>query len=278
MNAQRCPLCGAGSAADQPPACACPKAAPEIPANPVFGQVAPPGQSVGPVAQDDLRLFEGPVIGGSSARTPERPGAAGRRRRAPARRRPWLLAGTAVVGVGTAAVIAMASGVFSSGAGPSEAVSSVDDPAMPVPTGSTSARTEGPATENGGATNPTRSADPSSTVSGTTSSAASASTSASVSAKSPTATASEPPPTASSAARQEPGARVLSTGSHGGQVKDLQRRLTQLHLYTEPADGRYSTDVADAVHRYQVARGIDEDPGVYGPETRAALESETRRG
>ncbi|MFD3474653.1 peptidoglycan-binding domain-containing protein [Streptomyces sp. NPDC058695] len=47
---------------------------------------------------------------------------------------------------------------------------------------------------------------------------------------------------------------------------------------TEPADGRYSTDVTDAVHRYQVATGIDEDAGVYGPETRAALESETRRG
>ncbi|MFB6671480.1 peptidoglycan-binding protein [Streptomyces sp. NPDC056390] len=74
------------------------------------------------------------------------------------------------------------------------------------------------------------------------------------------------------------GGRVLSTGSHGGQVKDLQRRLTQVNLYTGPADGTYSTDVAEAVHRYQVARGIDEDAGVYGPETRAALESETRRG
>ncbi|MER7201639.1 hypothetical protein CG723_18635 [Streptomyces sp. CB01635] len=82
----------------------------------------------------------------------------------------------------------------------------------------------------------------------------------------------------SSAAGPVSGARVLSTGSHGGQVKDLQRRLTQINLYTGPTDGRYSTDVADAVHRYQAARGIDEDAGVYGPETRAALESETRRG
>ncbi|MEK0099748.1 peptidoglycan-binding domain-containing protein [Streptomyces sp. NPDC056002] len=81
----------------------------------------------------------------------------------------------------------------------------------------------------------------------------------------------------SSAVHPGSGARVLSTGSHGGQVRDLQRRLAQINLYTGPTDGRYSADVADAVHRYQVARGIDEDAGVYGPETRAALESETRR-
>ncbi|MFD0607723.1 MULTISPECIES: peptidoglycan-binding domain-containing protein [Streptomyces] len=96
--------------------------------------------------------------------------------------------------------------------------------------------------------------------------------------RSSSATPSAPAPTVSSAARPGSGARVLSTGSHGGQVKDLQRRLTEINLYTGPTDGRYSTDVADAVHRYQVARGIDEDAGVYGPETRAALESETRGG
>ncbi|MFE5023881.1 peptidoglycan-binding protein [Streptomyces sp. NPDC056656] len=252
-----------------------------MPANPVFGQVTPPGQSAGTVAQEDLQLFEGPVgvgpaVEGMSVRTSEHVVAAGRGRRPPARLgRQWVIVGTAALGVGAAAVIAVASGVFSSGTGPSRTVSAADDSAVPAPSGSVSPRSADPSPENGGA-NATRSPDPSSAASGTAS--ASATAPASTSARSSAATPSAPAPTVSSAARPVSGARVLSSGSHGGQVKDLQRRLTQLNLYTGPADGSYSTDVADAVHRYQVARGIDEDAGVYGPETRAALESETRRG
>ncbi|WP_329578325.1 peptidoglycan-binding domain-containing protein [Streptomyces sp. NBC_01361] len=280
MSAQRCPLCGSEPIADHQPACGCATSAPAVPANPVFGQVAPPGQSAGTVAQEDLRLFEGPVgdwpaVEGMSVRTSEHVVAAGRGRRPPARlRRQWVIVGTAALGVGAAAVITVASGVFGSGTGPSQTVSATDDSAVPAPSGSVSSRSADASPENGGA-NATRSPGPSSAASGTASTSATAP--ASASAKSSAATPSAPGPTASSAARPVSGARVLSTGSHGGQVKDLQRRLTQLNLYTEPADGRYSTDVADAVHRYQVARGIDEDAGVYGPETRAALESETRR-
>lgn len=281
MSAQRCPLCGSEPIAGQQPACGCATSAPAVPANPVFGQVAPPGQSAGTVAQEDLQLFEGPVgvgpaVEGMSVRTSEHVVAAGRGRRPAARlRRQWVIVGTAALGVGAAAVIAVASGVFSSGTGPSQTVSAADDSAVPAPSGSVSSRSAEASPENGGA-NATRSPGPSSAASGTASTSATAPSS--TSAKSSAATPSAPAPTASSAARPVSGARVLSIGSHGGQVKDLQRRLTRLNLYTEPADGRYSTDVADAVHRYQVARGIDEDAGVYGPETRAALESETRRG
>ncbi|MFI9776974.1 peptidoglycan-binding protein [Streptomyces sp. NPDC051956] len=280
MSAQRCPLCGSEPIADHQPACGCATSAPAVPANPVFGQVAPPGRSAGTVAQEDLRLFEGPVgdwpaVEGMSVRTSEHV-VAGRGRRPPARlRRQWVIVGTAALGVGAAAVIAVASGVFSSGTGPSQTVSAADDSAVPAPSGSVSSRSADPSPENGGA-HVTRSPSPSSAASGTESTSATAP--ASASAKSSVATPAAPAPTVSSAARPVSGARVLSIGSHGGQVKDLQRRLTQLNLYTEPADGSYSTDVADAVHRYQVARGIDEDAGVYGPETRAALESETRHG
>lgn len=64
MSAQRCPLCGSEPIADQQSACGCATSAPAMAANPVFGQVTPPGQSAGTVAQEDLRLFEGPVSDG----------------------------------------------------------------------------------------------------------------------------------------------------------------------------------------------------------------------
>ncbi|MFD5120040.1 peptidoglycan-binding protein [Streptomyces sp. NPDC058385] len=282
MSAQRCPLCGSEPIADRQPVCGCATPAPPVPANPVFGQVTPPGQSAGTVAQEDLRLFEAPVgdapaVGGVPVRTSEHVVATGRGRRRPARlKHRWVLVGTAVLGVGAAAVVAVASGALDSGSAPSRTVSAADESAVPAPSGSVPSRSEAPSPENGGA-HATRSPSPSSPeASGTASTAAAAAASASTGSSSDTPSTSAP--TASSAAHPGSGARVLSTGSHGGQVKDLQRRLTQLNLYTGPADGTYSTDVADAVHRYQVARAIDEDAGVYGPETRAALESETRRG
>lgn len=282
MSAQRCPLCGSEPIAGRQPVCGCATSAPAVSANPVFGQVSPPGQSAGTVAQEDLRLFEAPVgdapaVEGMPVRISEQVVTTGRGRRRPARpTRRWVIVGTAALGAGAAAVIAVASGALSSGSAPSRTVSAADESAVPAPSGSVPSRSAPPSAENGGA-HATRSAGPSSSAaSGTASTSAAAA--ASTSTRSSSATPSAPAPTASSAAHPGSGARVLSTGSHGGQVKDLQRRLTQLNLYTGPADGTYSTDVADAVHRYQVARAIDEDAGVYGPETRAALESETRRG
>ncbi|MEU5531872.1 peptidoglycan-binding domain-containing protein [Streptomyces sp. NPDC020362] len=72
------------------------------------------------------------------------------------------------------------------------------------------------------------------------------------------------------------GAPVLRRGDQGPAVTELQLRLQQLNLYDDPADGVFSSSVEDAVATYQWARGITEDaPGVYGPTTRAGLESET---
>jgi peptidoglycan hydrolase-like protein with peptidoglycan-binding domain len=70
---------------------------------------------------------------------------------------------------------------------------------------------------------------------------------------------------------------VLREGDTGPQVVELQKRLGQLLLaYIGPDDGVYDTDVANAVARYQRAHGITADPsGVYGPATRADLESRT---
>lgn len=57
---------------------------------------------------------------------------------------------------------------------------------------------------------------------------------------------------------------------------DLQNRLKAVRLYYGPSDGDYSRKVSDAVARFQFFNGVKGDPqGVYGPNTRAALEAKT---
>ncbi|MFF1699815.1 peptidoglycan-binding protein [Streptomyces sp. NPDC058257] len=69
---------------------------------------------------------------------------------------------------------------------------------------------------------------------------------------------------------------VLKQGDKGPEVEELQQRLQQLYLYAGETDGTYDAPVTDAVARFQFARGTQKDAkGVYGEETRAALEAET---
>lgn len=69
---------------------------------------------------------------------------------------------------------------------------------------------------------------------------------------------------------------MLRLGDTGPQVAELQERLGQLNLYDDEADGVFTRPVEDAVHTYQLARGITGDSsGEYGPATRQRLESET---
>ncbi|MFD4633825.1 peptidoglycan-binding protein [Streptomyces sp. NPDC058284] len=69
---------------------------------------------------------------------------------------------------------------------------------------------------------------------------------------------------------------TLREGDRGRQVAELQARLAQLYLYVGELDGSYTSQVTDAVSRYQWARGLTDDTrGEYGPQTRRSLESET---
>ncbi|WP_181009218.1 peptidoglycan-binding protein [Streptomyces sp. SM11] len=69
---------------------------------------------------------------------------------------------------------------------------------------------------------------------------------------------------------------VLAPGDQGSAVLELQRRLRTVGITTAPLDGSYGQPTEAAVQNYQAMRGISTDPsGVYGPDTRAALESET---
>ena len=70
------------------------------------------------------------------------------------------------------------------------------------------------------------------------------------------------------------GDRTLAKGSRGAEVKDLQKRLTQLGYQVGKIDGIYGDKTAAAVTRFQKERGLKAD-GIAGKETIAALKKLT---
>ncbi|MCX5201462.1 peptidoglycan-binding protein [Streptomyces sp. NBC_00237] len=90
----------------------------------------------------------------------------------------------------------------------------------------------------------------------------------------PPATTKAPEPTDPPKDELPPG--TLAEGSTGPDVTELQERLHQVALYNGPRDGRYTARVTESVVSFQSYMGIDDEPkGVYGPETREALEGWT---
>ncbi|WP_241000076.1 peptidoglycan-binding domain-containing protein [Streptomyces sp. Tu 4128] len=252
----------------------------------------PLAPSAAPPRAHDLRLFETaatapvPSGAGSSDDSGAGPsdGSGGRRSR---RRRKGMLlsaAGAVVVVVGAAGY---ASGLFSyeapsrDGALPEEVRAGVPDPSPSeaTPTSGTSAT---PVPQAGSAA-----PSPSASASASASPSASPSPSASSASPSPSRSA-EPTPSATSTATEKAPQESedddhdfyggsLRRGDRGPEVVELQQRLAQLYLYTGDIDGNYDHRVEDAVRTYQWARGIrSDDLGVYGPDTRRQLESETR--
>ncbi|MET8566994.1 peptidoglycan-binding domain-containing protein [Streptomyces sp. NPDC004783] len=226
----------------------------------------------------DLSLFEAP----GPATAPLDPVTDGRGdRRARGRRRGVLLgvAGAVAVVVGAAGY---ASGLFSyespsrDGALPDEVRASVPDPSAPD-----SSAPPAPATPSTSTSPASASPSPSASASASASADSSPSPSPSASSASPSPSRSpEPTPTTPSTPALAPdpgsGGGTLRRGDRGSEVTELQQRLAQLHLYTGDVNGNYNRQVEDAVHRYQWARGITDDPsGVYGDSTRDSLESET---
>ncbi|MFC3350411.1 peptidoglycan-binding protein, partial [Streptomyces echinoruber] len=94
-----------------------------------------------------------------------------------------------------------------------------------------------------------------------------------------TVTASVPVTASASAAPADPdGAGTLRRGDTGPQVADLQQRLLRVpDVYTGGStDGRYDAALEAAVARFQEWYGIvGDETGVYGDDTRRALESRT---
>ncbi|MFI1069215.1 peptidoglycan-binding protein [Streptomyces puniciscabiei] len=95
------------------------------------------------------------------------------------------------------------------------------------------------------------------------------------------ATTPAPPPTVSlapTAATDPDGPGTLRQGDTGPEVTELQRRLLHIpDVYRNGStSGTYDTDLTAAVARFQLWYGISGDEtGVYGDDTRRALESRT---
>jgi hypothetical protein len=103
----------------------------------------------------------------------------------------------------------------------------------------------------------------------------------------PATTATSPGPTPSAPAGPTPtgGAtaatsQLLQLGDTGAAVADLQTRLTEVWIYHGPIDGVFSPQLQQAVATFQVWYWVSDASdgshnGVYGPNTRAALERQT---
>lgn len=202
----------------------------------------------------------------------------------PRRRRPFgaLAAGAAVAAVvGTAA---FAGGLFggddSGDEALPEATTSVPDtdgePAAsvaPSPSASaapsrTPSRSAAPSASPSASASATKSREPSPTASASTSPTASASPTPE-DGGAPTSSPSAAPPA-------EFAGPSLRPGDRGPEVGVLQNRLREVWLYSGPSDQNYSERVENAVAVYQSYKAIQGDPvGVYGPNTRRALEAET---
>lgn len=202
----------------------------------------------------------------------------------PRRRRPF---GALAVGAAVAAVVgtaAFAGGLFggddSGDEALPEATTSVpdteDEPAAsvaPSPSASTApsrtpSRSAAPSASPSASASATKSREPSPTASASMSPTASASP-APEDGGAPTSSPSAAPPA-------EFAGPSLRPGDRGPEVGVLQNRLREVWLYSGPSDQSYSERVENAVAIYQSYKAIQGDPvGVYGPNTRRALEAET---
>ncbi|AEN09738.1 MULTISPECIES: peptidoglycan-binding domain-containing protein [unclassified Streptomyces] len=256
-----------------------------------------PADHGAPAEATTMRLHLGDVTaapGAAPATTPgPGPGDETRRRTAaaypgggdpvhPRRRRP--LAAVAV-GAAVAAVVgtaAFAGGLF----GGDES----DEEALPEITTSVPDATVEPTESASASASPSVSSSPTASRSASASPSASASASPTASA-SPSASASDtaaaPPPSPSASPSASPSTApaappglaaepTLRRGDQGPEVAELQRRLREKWIYQGPDDAHYSDRVERAVREFQrwVSVGTDA-PGVYGPETRKALEAQT---
>ncbi|WP_448317457.1 peptidoglycan-binding protein [Streptomyces sp. CO7] len=196
-----------------------------------------------------------------------------RRRRTPRRRVAMVTAGS-VVGVG-AVIAGVTSGLFSYQV-PSRTTSMPQRASVPD-VDPTQDDTD-PATGGSPAAAATRSGSPSPSPSTSAEVSADPSGSADVS-RSPEperSSASPSRPADGTESGTTPVSGSLGPGDSGPEVVELQRRLAELWLYGGRADGRYDDQVRNAVSAFQYINGIkDDEHGVYGAATRAALEAIT---
>lgn len=220
---------------------------------------------------DDLSLFDSGGDGPQDA--PPRRG-----------RRPVVLLALAAAAVAVVVAAGYAGGLFSyesparDDASAHEVREGIPDGPARTASSAAPAPPAAPSAPSSARPSPSPSGSPSTSPSVSPPATASASASPSASRTAPGAPSTAPTQSATSARSSAPAqlGPVLRPGDHGPQVADLQSRLAELYLYSGPLDGDYDRDVENSVRVYQWARGTTSDGlGVYGPATRASLESET---
>ncbi|MDT0393961.1 MULTISPECIES: peptidoglycan-binding domain-containing protein [Streptomyces] len=236
----------------------------------------PLAPGAGPPNTTDLSLFDGtrplrtvPAAAAATAPPPSR-----RRRRGVL----FAAAGAVVAVVGAAG---WAGGMFSyetpsrDGAAPKDVRESVPD-VSETPSASAAASSSAA---------PVSSSAPAETPSASASASASPSVSASTPSSSPSSAVTPSPSPSASAPAEAPPAEeevdegagpVLRRGDQGAEVVELQLRLKEKWLYNEEIHGNFNRRVEEALRNFQWPRGLQSELGVYGPETRARLQSETR--
>ncbi|MFF1477736.1 peptidoglycan-binding protein [Streptomyces sp. NPDC058301] len=216
------------------------------------------------------------------------PGARGTARQTPTdphppargRRHPLLLTLAAAVTIATLGTAAYASGLLGGGdsedraTAPATTVSTAPDPGTtsaappspttPEPTHSTPRTSPSP---HKSAPSPTGTRKPSTAPSRRPTTPSPTRSQVTGTGTVDTTTAPAPPPAT---------APVLRRGDDGPEVAELQDRLAQLAIYDGKVDGHFGSRTENAVRTYQSYMGLEGDPpGVYGPETRRALEAQT---
>ncbi|MFF3352394.1 peptidoglycan-binding protein [Streptomyces sp. NPDC002917] len=198
----------------------------------------------------------------------------------PRRRRPFaaLAVGAAVITVVGAA--AFVGGLFSGdGQGGADREQALPSTVVSTAPDASTSPDASPSASASASVSASASASPSASASASPSASASASPSAGSShpaAPSAPSSAEESAGTSSAPSISKPHGRTLQRGDHGPAVAELQRRLQEVWLYRGPDDGDYTGQVEHAVSVYQSYKSIEGDPaGVYGPNTRRALEAET---
>lgn len=68
--------------------------------------------------------------------------------------------------------------------------------------------------------------------------------------------------------------KVLSQGSRGPAVKEIQRALKEIHFDPGVIDGIYGPNTEDAVRRFQMMYAALANDGIYGPNTRKYIRME----
>ncbi|MFI2430366.1 peptidoglycan-binding protein [Streptomyces sp. NPDC018693] len=147
-----------------------------------------------------------------------------------------------------------------------------DNARAPIPNATYSPGTLTPTAPSPSASSPAPSPSQSGTPAPSPTTATPTTPSQSTDETSPTDTPTTPPPTDTTPTPPP----TLRPGDTGPEVTELQLRLRQIGFYYADADGTYDSDVENAVRSYQFTRVVlSEESGVYGPATRASLESET---